>query len=185
MRLLSCDHATSLSADFVAVSWRAGALPSAGTIQRSFDDSFSSYDGLLTLKTTHLPSGLMTGLLTRGMVHSSSCVSAFFAAYLMMRGCSVCAIAAAARKTKRKKRLAFRMAAVSLGHGNEARLDQRPRGGEAAAGGREAHAEERRAAVVTDHPRDDRPQAPRRQNGDGGERLRALVRVARHRHRFA
>src|ERR1041385_1405201 len=105
MRRLSGDHATSDSADFENVSCRGSAPPAAGTSQRSVDDSFSSYDGLVMLKTTHFPSGLGVGLPTRGMRKSVSCVSARFAGSMMMRGRSWATAAAATRRRIGKKRL--------------------------------------------------------------------------------
>src|SRR4051794_1187956 len=106
MRRLSGDHVTSLSADFVKVICRGSAPPSAGTSQRSLDESFSSYAALVMLKTTHLPSGLGVALPTRGMRKSVSCVSARLAGILMMRGLS-CAAAATAiiRRKIRERRL--------------------------------------------------------------------------------
>ena len=108
MRRLSGDHVTSLSADFENVICRGSALPSAGTSQRSLDASFSSYAGLLMLKTTHLPSGLGVGLPTRGISQRVSCVSARFAGILMIRGfvaCSWARAAAAIRRRSGKRRL--------------------------------------------------------------------------------
>src|ERR1043165_2540180 len=105
MRRLSGAHATSLSADFVNVICRGSAPPSDGTIQRSLDDSFSSYAGLLMLKPPHLPSGLGTGVPTRGMSQSVSCVSARLAGILMMRGLSWARAAIEIRKNIGKRRL--------------------------------------------------------------------------------
>src|SRR6266550_2829421 len=86
MRWLSGAHVTSLSPAFDDVMRCGFALPSDGTIQRSDTTSFSSYDGSVTEKTTHLPSGLGSGAPTRFIRKSVSCVS----------GCFVCANAAAA-----------------------------------------------------------------------------------------
>src|SRR6476469_9709283 len=80
MRVLSGDHVTSLSIAFENVIFLALALPSAGTIQRSLDCSFGSYDGSVTEKTTHRPSGLIAGAPTRFISQSVSCVIGCFAA---------------------------------------------------------------------------------------------------------
>jgi hypothetical protein len=80
MRRLSGDHDGSLSPAFNAVILRGAALPSAGTSHRSVDCSFSSYDGSVTEKTTHLPSGLIAGAPTRFINHMVSCVSGCFSA---------------------------------------------------------------------------------------------------------
>ncbi len=92
MRLLSGDHDGSLSPAFIAVILRGLALPSEGTTQRSVTASFSLYEGSVTEKTTHLPSGLMEGAPTRFISHSASCV----------RGC-FCANSAAAKRSVRAR----------------------------------------------------------------------------------
>src|SRR5207244_7017074 len=97
MLLLSGDHATSPSDPLVNVICRGSALPSFGTIQRSDDCSFSSYDGLVTEKTVHLPSGLGAGPPTRFISHIVSCVSARLDGILMF--CAASDAAASARRT--------------------------------------------------------------------------------------
>ena len=72
MRWLSGAQATSLSPGLVKVIWRGSAPPLVGTIQRSLVCSFSSYDGLVTLKTAHWPSGLSAGAPTRFICHITS-----------------------------------------------------------------------------------------------------------------
>src|SRR5258706_14274362 len=110
MRRLAGDHATSPSDDLVNVICRGSALPSLGTIQRSDDCSFSSYDGLVTEKTVHLPSGLGAGAPTRFISHIVSCVSARFDA-ILMSGAS-CAASDAAAKNIAEIRKAVRFMAA-------------------------------------------------------------------------
>src|SRR3982750_2272725 len=98
MRRLSGDQATSLSADLLKVICRGSALPSLGTIQRSLDCSFSSYDGAVTEKTVHAPSGLGAGAPMRFISHIVSWVSARFAARRI--GC-------AAREIGTRRRMAM------------------------------------------------------------------------------
>ena len=76
MRRLSGLHTTPLSPPLLFVSRRGsgGALPSAATIQRSLTCSPSVYDGSVTLTTIERPSGLNTGLPSRFMRNTSSCV---------------------------------------------------------------------------------------------------------------
>src|SRR5438034_1800268 len=97
MLRLSGDHAMSPSDPLVNVICRGSALPSFGTIQRSDDCSFSSYDGLVTEKTVHLPSALGAGPPTRFISHIVSCVSARLDGILMF--CAASDTAASARKT--------------------------------------------------------------------------------------
>src|SRR5213075_2377633 len=97
MLRLSGDHATSLSDPLVKVICRGSALPSFGTIQRSEVCSFSSYDGLVTEKTVHLPSELGAGPPTRFISHIVSWVSARLEGILMV--CAASGTAASARKT--------------------------------------------------------------------------------------
>src|SRR5262245_2174823 len=98
MRRLSGDQVTSVSPGLEKVICRGGALPLLGTIQRSVDCSFSSYDGLVTEKTVQLPSGLGTGPLTRFISHIVSCVSARLEGSLMLPGSCAASEVAARRK---------------------------------------------------------------------------------------
>src|SRR5437667_8299594 len=112
MLRLSGDHATSLSDPLVNVICRGSALPSFGTIHRSDDCSFSSYEGLVTEKTVHLPSGLGAGPPTRFISHIASCVRARFAG-ILTTSCAASAPAtnrraAANRKVNRSMAGAYR-----------------------------------------------------------------------------
>src|SRR6266404_4236411 len=94
MRVLSGLQATPLSLALVKVILRGFALASVGTSQRSEVWSFSSYEGSVTEKTTHLPSGLTFGAPTRFINHMASCVI----------GCLVVwAVAAIAKRTRSKQ----------------------------------------------------------------------------------
>src|SRR5205085_572611 len=101
MRLPSGDQATSLSALLVNVICLGSALPSFGTIQRSAVWSFSSYAGLVTEKTVHLPSGLGDGAATRFISHITSCVRARLAGMGMTCALAVSAASASTTVTKR------------------------------------------------------------------------------------
>src|SRR5258706_5562727 len=111
MRRLAGDHATSPSDDLVNVICRGSALPSLGTIQRSDDCSFSSYDGLVTEKTVHLPSGLGAGPPTRFISHIVSCVRARLAARRI--GCAA-SVAPRNARTAHERRVILTMRGAYL-----------------------------------------------------------------------
>src|SRR3954462_1311435 len=67
-------QSTPPSPPLVFVSLLGAVDPSVGTIQRSLMVFDSSYDGSVTEKTVHLPSGLTTGAPTRFMRKTSSWV---------------------------------------------------------------------------------------------------------------
>src|SRR5882724_5676567 len=106
---LSGDHVTSLSDALLCVICRGSVLPSTGMSQRSDDCSFSSYDGSVTEATTHLPSGLGTGVPTRFMSQRASCVGAFLAGMEIFCGWATARVAArvAATTVMNARRNAF------------------------------------------------------------------------------